>query len=476
MRGISRTTVVLPLLASLAWTAVARCEPVAPTREDIAHSYLLFEQSVDKYPPPRDLAEFNVEFDWVTRLIFRRRWDRAASEVAALTDRLLPAELRTPAERSARGTTVRPFPAVATPGSEVTLTFAPLFHVEQRPSSLQVLIRDDERVVFRDDFDPAGDTLTWTAAEAVGFYTVDLLATPGSSAWTRASISIVADAPKSVRQTLLKQLDAVVPDEALQPAASALRARLNLLLEQDDPARPRSFVGNAADLVEDLTTEVAALAAGEDPYAGKVGTYWTTLAGIPAVVHVPEWAVKKGRPLPVIFALHGAGGDENLFVLGYGAGKLKGLADKHGFVLVSPHTYPLLGRGDLLAAMMEEMSNRYELDQDRVYAIGHSLGAITIAGWTLSDADGPANDVLAGVGLIAGGGMTKPVTRAVPMFVAAAGHDRIFKPDRLEAMTQAVRKLGLAAEFKLYDDEAHVSIVRRSLDDVVGWLLQQRRS
>ena len=44
----------------------------------------------------------------------------------------------------------------------------------------------------------------------------------------------------------------------------------------------------------------------------------------------------KGKPLPLVIALHGAGGSENMFFDAYGNGKIVDLCRKRGWLLVAP--------------------------------------------------------------------------------------------------------------------------------------------
>ena len=118
---------------------------------------------------------------------------------------------------------------------------------------------------------------------------------------------------------------------------------------------------------------------------------------VPLRVYVPEQA-KAGEPMPLVIVLHGAGADENAWFEAMGAGEIKRLADKHGFIVVSPNTYWVMPNPNGLKGIVETMSVEYAIDPSRVYVIGHSLGSMAAAG----HGDG-APDALAGAVLIAGG-------------------------------------------------------------------------
>lgn len=79
----------------------------------------------------------------------------------------------------------------------------------------------------------------------------------------------------------------------------------------------------------------------------------------------------ENNPPPLIVALHGAGGSENLFFDGYGNGKIVGLCQERGWMLVTPR----VGFRLPLAAILDELHGRYPFDRRKVFLIGHSMGA-----------------------------------------------------------------------------------------------------
>lgn len=111
------------------------------------------------------------------------------------------------------------------------------------------------------------------------------------------------------------------------------------------------------------------------------------------IVHVPP-RVSEGRPLPVVLAFHGGGGTASGFKAYAG---LDALADREGFVVVYPNGTGRLGRrlltwnaggccgyaaaqsvddvGVALAAL-RDVARNVSIDPARVYATGHSNGAM----------------------------------------------------------------------------------------------------
>ena len=111
------------------------------------------------------------------------------------------------------------------------------------------------------------------------------------------------------------------------------------------------------------------------------------------IVHVPA-AVADGKPLPVLLAFHGGGGNASGFQKYAG---LDRIADREGFVVVYPDGSGQLGRrlltwnaGDCCGyahtagvddvafalAILKRLAADVPLDRTRVYATGHSNGAM----------------------------------------------------------------------------------------------------
>jgi polyhydroxybutyrate depolymerase len=112
------------------------------------------------------------------------------------------------------------------------------------------------------------------------------------------------------------------------------------------------------------------------------------------LVHVPRQAASN-RPLPLVIAFHGGGGNASGFKRDYGFDRL---ADREGFIVVYPNgTGPLrqllltFNSGNnccgpareqnvddvgFAAAIVEDVAGRTGIDRSRVYATGHSNGSM----------------------------------------------------------------------------------------------------
>jgi pimeloyl-ACP methyl ester carboxylesterase len=178
-------------------------------------------------------------------------------------------------------------------------------------------------------------------------------------------------------------------------------------------------------------------------------------------------------PFPVVLALHGAGGNEHMFLEAYGAGRLRELAEARGFVVIAPSTSSLARAPGALAGLLDAAGAEYLIDRARVSALGHSMGAGVA--WQLAEGFPGA---LAAVACIAGpcgrtageagGGAPVPMP---PLLVIAGEADPIGLPSRLEAAVAQGRAQGVDVEYRVMPGLGHTLVVGAVLDEVVDWLL-----
>lgn len=274
---------------------------------------------------------------------------------------------------------------------------------------------------------------------------------------------------KEAREGNEARLRRIAKPELADATASCL-ARNALLVDEPSPERSAEFLADPVALAREVAGEVEALEAGKDPYVGKRGDHWTVVrtgpGDVPCRLYVPEAPEAKG-PFPVVVALHGAGGDENLFFDGYGAGRIKSLAAERGLVVAAPATYAIAANPALLDALLDRLAALHPIDGKRVYVLGHSLGAMAAAGL----ADSPR---VAAVCCIAGGGVVS-TKQACPMLVVAGGLDPIFPADRLARAQALARAMGVEVEMRIKGDWGHTLIVGEFLPEALDWLLARSR-
>lgn len=164
---------------------------------------------------------------------------------------------------------------------------------------------------------------------------------------------------------------------------------------------------------------------------------------------------------PVVVALHGAGGSENLFFDGYGDGLCVDLAARRGWFVVSPRN----GMGALdCAALVAKLGERYPVDRDRVFVVGHSMGAMQ----AVRNVSASPSSFRA-VAPIAGGGRVRAseALAEVPFFVAAGARD--FGRQGARQLHRALQRAGAKAAWRLYPSVEHLAIVQVALPDVFAF-------
>jgi predicted esterase len=276
---------------------------------------------------------------------------------------------------------------------------------------------------------------------------------------------------------LLAELDAPASETpALVQALAAVKARLRLLARPFDTENTAQFLMDPGALWAQVQAEAAALKKGLDPFKGRAGDYWRVVRNgereIPLRVYAPAPA-GSSAPAALVIAFHGAGGDENMFMDGYGAGLIKRLADKRKFLLVTPLTDAFRGSetGPAFDALLEALGHDYAIDSKRVYVLGHSAGGMLTN--RLVELRGGR---LAAAACLCGFLGFPDETRAIPRTLVVAGEiDPIANPARLEPLFKKSRAAGYPVEFRLIENFGHTLLVAKVLPDVLDWLLGPSR-
>jgi predicted esterase len=221
-------------------------------------------------------------------------------------------------------------------------------------------------------------------------------------------------------------------------------------------------------LLAEAEAVVRSVAAGKRYYGpGRPGQFWlnlTTAAGpVPARVLVPA-AATSGKDLPLVIALHGMGGSENLFFEGYGSGEVVRLCQQRGWLLVAPRTTGLHFAAPV-QAVLDEVARLYPVDGRHVFIVGHSMGAAqAVAAAVQAPGRFAAVAAVSGGNRVArSGGLEK-----LPFFVAAG--DRDFALKWSGALARDLRGAGVrTVRFKEYPDAEHILVVPLALADVFAF-------
>jgi predicted esterase len=246
-------------------------------------------------------------------------------------------------------------------------------------------------------------------------------------------------------------------------------------LLNDRPSEENSaqFLADLNALASDVASEIRTLEAGKNPYSNRQGDYWRVLEigrrEIPLRLYVPKLATPRD-PVPLLVVLHGMGGDENMFFEAYGAGIVKRLADEKGLIVVSPLTYTFGGDIKTLHALIDALGNDYSIDRDRVYVLGHSMGAGAAAGLARGH-----SDTVAAACCIAGGRF-QAAPDSAPILVVSPELDGVVPPKRLQDSARKAISEGIPGELKIMPGYGHTLAVGAILPEAIDWLLQYRRA
>ena len=165
-------------------------------------------------------------------------------------------------------------------------------------------------------------------------------------------------------------------------------------------------------------------------------------------------AIKEKQPLPLVIAMHGLGGSENMFFEAYGSGLITKLCRERGWLLVSPRGF--LGAGHSIATMIDEVNKLYPVDKSKVFVVGHSIGAPASTG---GGQEQPSS--LAGIAMLGSGGSTKAKSdlRKIPSSSASA--PATWPTWGRRGLADRLKKAGAkSVEYREYRDVEHLTVVR----------------
>jgi predicted peptidase len=180
---------------------------------------------------------------------------------------------------------------------------------------------------------------------------------------------------------------------------------------------------------------------------------------------------------PVLLFLHGAGerGDNLDVVKKHGPPKLIDGGKQFPFIVVSPqcpngHWW----EPSELGMLLDEIVEKYKVDQDRIYLSGLSMGGFGT--WTLA-AQTPQR--FAAIVPICGGGDPTKARRIahIPTWVFHGGKDPVVPLDMSQKMVDSLKKNGSSVKFTIYPEAGHDSWTEAyNSAALYEWLLQQKRT
>lgn len=181
------------------------------------------------------------------------------------------------------------------------------------------------------------------------------------------------------------------------------------------------------------------------------------------VVYDPAW-LKGKQPVGLLLALHGAGGEADMFVDAYGQGLVADLALKNRLVLVSPSTTPFVASAEPFDSVVAMVRRMVPLDSTRVFVLGHSMGAGAAAQLAQQR---PTQ--IAAVACLAGG-RAVTVAGAPRMLFLGAAVDAVVPARGVRAAAEGTP----TGRYEELPNEGHTLMVRRGLLRAVPWLVGAR--
>ena len=275
---------------------------------------------------------------------------------------------------------------------------------------------------------------------------------------------------KKLRESLATFDEAKAKPRKISITSESLREHIQVLnslargltLETDFPAHRR--LEDAEFLADQLARQVTS------PKVSGAGEYWRTfLGGDGAKTVFRMWLPPSSDapPQPLVIALHGVGGTENMFFDMLGCGKIVRLCQARNWPIVAPRQSLLRGMGLSLKELLDQIEEIYPIDRSRVFLVGHSMGAmqaVKLTDQSLSNGQTLAPALIAALG---GGGNSANFAKmnSVQFFVGVGEHD--FARRGGIQLVDKLRAAGVKqVKFLDYKDTEHLLIVQNSLPDV----------
>ena len=195
----------------------------------------------------------------------------------------------------------------------------------------------------------------------------------------------------------------------------------------------------------------------------------------PFVKYEPE---KPQGKLPLIIQLHGAG------ERGYGKDELS-LVEFHGFsevmkngeypcMLVMPQCAPetfWIAKIESLFDFIEQIKASYDIDEDRIYLTGLSMGGFGT--WTAAMAK---PDEFAAIAPVCGGGMVwNAGVLTMPVWVFHGTLDGAVKVQNSDDMVEKLQSLGREVKYTRLEGVYHNVWDHAYNEELLNWLLSKKR-
>jgi len=202
----------------------------------------------------------------------------------------------------------------------------------------------------------------------------------------------------------------------------------------------------------------------------------------------------KEKKTPLVVALHGLGGNPQQIIRSRG---LVDLAEQHGYIVVAPMGYNskgwygVKGRGgpgqgkddppnlrelsekDVLN-VLELVRKEYNVDDKRIYLIGHSMGGAGV--WHLGT---KYPDMWAGLAPIAPAAFGQPTgldkIKKVPVIVVQGDKDTLVKPEGTRRWAEKLKELSMTYEYLEIPGGGHGDVISKGMAKVFEFFEKQHK-
>lgn len=194
------------------------------------------------------------------------------------------------------------------------------------------------------------------------------------------------------------------------------------------------------------------------------------------LLFLPEGYGEKEQKWPLILFLHGAGerGDDLNKVKVHGPPKIVEGGKDLPFIVVSPQCpQEQWWSNEVLINLLDDIESRYEVDKERIYLTGLSMGGFGT--WSLASS---YPERFAAIAPICGGGepILAGLLRDVPVWVFHGAKDELVPPKRSEEMVEAVRRKGGDVRLTVYPEAGHDSWTQTYQNEkLYDWFLSHRK-
>ena len=193
------------------------------------------------------------------------------------------------------------------------------------------------------------------------------------------------------------------------------------------------------------------------------------------LLFLPDSYGEKEQRWPMILFLHGAGerGDDLRKVKKHGPPKIVEKQKDFPFVVVSPQCPAgdwWTDKVEVLINLLDDIVSRYDVDTDRIYLTGLSMGGYGT--WTLAAAH---PDRFAAIAPICGGGkrFMALTLKDVPVWAFHGAKDRVVPLKESEEMVEAIKARGGQAKLTVYPEANHDSwTATYNNQELYDWLLE----